>query len=656
MPPLKKGLKIPTRAYKPDKLDNAINHVQPPPTTTSKTISRRTTRPEGRRTLSLNKSGSSRQRQHRLALRGNTRSQKTLTQIDFVKRAETFLAGDNEIENGEPDLGYIVEDKWDGDYGVSVRFSKRRKRSGIVKEGSIGNKAGSCIGGWKRADGMEGEDHDRTLTQMGYVIKPSSSYHGRRANRLHAGLDNGKRGVTLEIIGEESDAEMGDGALQETKLQCGDQVSRRSMKRKAPVANAEGYPARSEISSTSSHFGGEASVAVPAVPAPVTPQKPIRLEIPSSQSPDSPDLMLYPWSFKQPPPRFPFAPVSDNLVSKKAPSSALKNECKTPMHISQVAQFEIPESSFNSVGTGSPTRSCVNESALGLETTPATSPPLPEEDSNTTLSTLSHNSPKPAQARKEDQEAEPRDPGTAVHGATKCKKSVIYETDAESEDEELYDSRLDNHDGDDNLHDLPVQHRNSDQEICDKFPGSSPGSEPSMLYYRKPMSLAFDPPSELDNIGTQRLAELFPELEAETQECENPPLATVLNEHEAELVMADDVPTRRAGETSHMDLIPDSSPDSSPRRQSDTTTEHNASPLLSQLVLLVASSQQNNMENADPGCADRIHSESDYQGLVTVSQLLTDSMMESVPGPPMWMSSQYLLQEEEGKGEEAEEE
>ncbi|OJD14644.1 hypothetical protein AJ78_05041 [Emergomyces pasteurianus Ep9510] len=635
MPPLKNILKNPTQ---PDKLDKPDKRVQPR-TTTSKTINRRTIRSEARRTLPLNKSGANRQRQRRLALGGNTRSQKTLTQIDFVKRAQAFLAGDDEDEDDAPDLGYIGEEKWDGDGDVPVRSSKRRKRDGNGKGRSTPNEGGSRIARGGRAHGMDGEDDDKTLTQMGYVIKPSSWYHSGRTKQPNTELDNGRSGARLETIGEEPEAEMGD-TLQETPIHCDNQVARRSRKRKPPEGNAECHPLQSEICS-SIQCGGEMLAA-----APVTPRKPIRLAIPSSQSPDSPDLMPFPWSLKQSPVRFPLAPVSENLASKNSLSPVLKNEHKTPVLVSQVAQYEIPESSFNSSGTGSPARSCANESAVGLEITPSTSPPLLEGDSNKTLSTSSHSLPK--QVGHEAQEAKSVDYGTIVHGATKFNKSVIYETDAESEDEEFHDPRSINDDGDDNLNELPVQRRTSDQETCDDLPGTTLGSEPSMLYYRKPMSLAFDPSSELDNIGTQKLAELFPDLEAETLECEIPPLSAPHKEHEAEQDKADDAPTRRPGEASYMDFVPDSSP----RRQSDTAPEHITSPLLSASVVLVASSQQSDMKNAEPECTDHIDSQSDCQGLVTTSQLLTDSMMESVPGPPMWMSSQYLSQEEEELREE----
>ncbi|PGH33876.1 hypothetical protein GX50_03276 [[Emmonsia] crescens] len=650
MPPKKKFLENPTRPDKP---------LQPQ-TTTTKIISLQRTQQQARRTLPPSKSRVNRQRQHRLALGGNTRSQKTLTQIDFVKQAQALLARDDENEDGA-DLGYIDGENGDGDYGMgSVRSSKGRKSSGNGKGGSSRKKAGSRTAGRKKANEIDEEDDDRTLTQMGYVMPSKGWDHDSRNHQLQAGLGWVRRGVQMETIGEEPEAELGDGALQEARTNGEDQMGRRTRKRKASEVDAECRPAQNKPP-PSRDFGGG-----PSSEAPRTPRKPIRLVIPSSQSPDSPDLMIYPWTFKEPPPRFPLAPQSRNMTPKKAASPFLKSEYKTPIRVSQVAQYEIPESSFDSAGISSPIRSCAEEPTVGFETTPTTSPPVvPEEDSNKTLSTLFHSLPN--QLKEEDPKTDPGNSGTNVRDAEKSKNTVIYETDAESGDEEFHDSiphisgdeidswrtqsqlfhdsRSRNEEDDDNniLHALPSQRSNSDQETYNDLPGTTLGSGPSMLYYRKPMSSAFDPGSELDNIDTQRLAELFPDPQAENQECAIHPLSTIPEEHEAEHEKPDDAPTRRSAENSHTDFVPNSPP----RQQPDNTAERNIPPPSSPPVVLVASSQQNDMGDAEPDLTECIDSQSNYWGLVTASQLLTDSMMESVPGPPMWTSSQYLSQEEQ---------
>ncbi|EQL38394.1 hypothetical protein BDBG_02093 [Blastomyces gilchristii SLH14081] len=643
MPPKKNSLKNPTRPDEPDK------HVL-------KTTHQRT-KQQARRARPATKSRINRERQHRLALGGNTRSQNTLTQIDFVKRAQALLALDDEHEDDGLELEYIDRDNWDGEYGESGQSSKRRKGSG--KRDSTGKKSG--IAGRKEVDETDGEDDDRTLTQMGYVMRSSGWDCDGGTRHLHAGLGKRKGVPLMETIGEEPEAEMGDETLQKISTNCDSHIGRRSKKRKASEANIEGYPSQI-VHPPPLNSGADISAA-----GPVTPRRPIRLVVPSSQSPDSPDLIISPRTFKEPPPKFPLAPLPHNVTPKKA-TSPLKNEYKTSSRVSRTTPYEIPESSFYSAGTCSSSRSCPEESVIGHETTPTTSPPLVfEEDSNTKLPTSSHDLQN--KIRTEGQEIGPGDPDTTVRDAEKSKNRVIYETDAETEDEEVYDSIFhisgndhdswrtqsqlfhncrsgnDDGDGDDNtLRELPTQYRNLGPETCHTLPENTLGSEPSILYYRKPMSLAFDPGSELDNIDTQRLAELFPAVEAENEECAISPLSTIPEEeHESQQGKGEDDTTSKPAENSQTNLVMNSQP----AQHLNTAIEGNIPPPSSPPVVLVASSQQSDVGDAEPdqiACGD---SQIGCQGLVTASQLLTDSMMESVPGPPIWMSSQHLSQEEQ---------
>ncbi|KLJ11624.1 hypothetical protein EMPG_13194 [Blastomyces silverae] len=644
MPPKKNSLKNPTRPDKPDKPVLKTTHQR--------------TKQQTRRAHPATKSRINRERQHRLALGGNTRSQKTLTQIDFVKRAQALLALDDEHADDGLELEYMDGDNWDGDSGESDQSSKRVKSSGNGKGGSTGKKSG--IAARKEVDESDGEDGERTLTQMGYVMMSSGWECDGGTRHLHAGLGKRKGVSLMETIGEEPP--LGDGTLQETGTNCDSHIGRRSKKRKASEADIECHPSQM-VPPSSLNSGADTSTS-----GPVTPRRPTRLVVPSSQSPDSPDLMISLRTFKGPPLKFPLAPLSHNVTPKKA-ASPLKIAYKTPNRVSRMTPYEIPESSFYSPGTGSPTRSCAEESVIGLETTPTTSPPpVSEEGSDKTLSTSSHSLQN--QIRTEGQEPGLGDPGTTVRDAEKSKYRVVYETDAETEDEEVHDSifhisgndndswrtqsqlfhscRSGNDDGDGDgdhnaSHGLPSQHRNSDPETCHTLPENTLGSEPSMLYYRKPMSLAFDPLSELDNIDTQRMGELFPAVDADNEECAIPPLSTISEEeHESQQRKGEDVTSRPAG-NSQTNLIPNSQP----AKHLNTTIEGNIPPPSSPPVVLVASSQQSDVGDAEMdqvACAD---SQIGCQGLVTASQLLTDSMMESVPGPPIWMFSQYLSQDEQ---------
>ncbi|PGH08156.1 hypothetical protein GX51_01309 [Blastomyces parvus] len=643
MPPKKNSLKNPTRPDKPDKPVLKTSHQK--------------TKQQARRAHSATKSKINRERQHRLALGGNTRSQKTLTQIDFVKRAQALLALDDEDENDGLELEYIDGNNWDGEYGESGQSSKRAKSSGNERTGGTEKKSG--IAARKEVDETDLEDDERSLTQKGYVIRSSRWRRDGGTRHLHPGLGKRKGVPLMETIGEEPEAEMSDETLQEASTNCDNHIGKRSKKRKASEANVECHSSQI-VSPSHLNAGTDTSAA-----GPVTPRRPTRLVVPSSQSPDSPILTISPRIFKGPPPKFPLAPLSHNVTPKKA-ASPLKNEYKTPNRGSRMVPYEISESSFYSAGTGSPTRSCAEESVIGLEITPTTSPPACDENSNKTLSTSSQNP-----TRIEGQEAGFGNPGTNFRDVEKSKNRVIYETDAETEDEEVHDSIFqisgsDNDswrtqsqlfhdcksgnddsdgDGDDNtLHGVTTQHRNSDRATCHTLPEHTLGSEPSMLYYRQPMSLTFDPGSELNDIDTQRLAELFPAVEAENQEGAILPLSTIPEEeHESQQGEREDETTAACAENSQTNLVPNSPP----AQQLNTAIEGNIPPPSSPPVVLVASSQQSDVGDAEPdqdGCTD---SQIGCQGLVTASQLLTDSMMESVPGPPIWMFNLQGSQEEQ---------
>ncbi|KAK2805640.1 hypothetical protein FQN51_009143 [Onygenales sp. PD_10] len=616
------------------------------------------------------------QRQQRLALGGNSRSQKTLTQIDFVTRAHVRAL----IEQDDEELGYIEEgegakkeeeqnadddegvDDGDGEYGLTKRSSKKKSIGGKGKRDAKGRwistgkpKAGRNT---RRKVVDEDDQHDATLTQIGYVSRhdgrdieepKDSPKLGVPQPRYRAPLGEKKRTSPMETIGEEP--EMGteyDDVHENGNGSDGVRLKKRKL-------------SNEDVKQPSSRQTSADPNAFPM--APTTPKKPRRLVIPSSQSPDSPDLLSCPWLFKETPPRFPLAPVSRNTALRRSGESpSVKGENASPLRSCRVPRYEIPESSFAAGTPGSPARSCGPATPAGPKATPTTYPPVEaEEDSEKTATTLSHETAD--ELPKDECETGPRTQNTATNASQRLRNRIIYETDGEPEDEEFHDttshisadendswrtqSQLilsDNksRDNNNNLDDLPAQNHdtNSHRETFDDLPPTTPGSEPSILYYRKPMSLAFDPMSELNDIDSQQLAELFPEAEMEIHESVTAPLSTIAEGNEEE---ENDAPTQTSGKDPTDDvteLVPDSP--ASPRQ--DAAEKENVLPPSSPPIVLVASSQDN--EKGDP-LTNHTESQIDGRGLVTASQLLTDSMMESVPGPPMWMSSQGLVEEED---------
>ncbi|ODH49523.1 hypothetical protein GX48_04310 [Paracoccidioides brasiliensis] len=638
MPSKKKIRRNATRLDKPDKPNQPVQ-LESTITTTRHNI-RQHTRP-----AQLSNPRVNRQRQQcRHALEGNVRSQKTLTQIDFVKRAQALLAPDG--DDNEGDLGYIDRDDGNGDYGLSASLPKRSRKS-----------TGKGRGSSSRNVAEHDEDNDdRTLTQMGYV--PTSRLKGH-IGRIHLSRSRSggkKGGVKMETIGEEPEVEINDGDVLSPGTKTAHQMLRTNKKRKASEVDIQ-QPLQEGVPS-SRYVDSDLTSKIP-----VTPRKSIRLVVPSSQSPDSPSLLLCPRTFKETPPRFPLAQVFCNVTPKKVDSPIVKVEPKTPVRPSLIAQYEIPESPFNSTSASSPSRSCAVESPKKVKTVPATSSPLgPEDNIDKTLSTLSHT--LPIQLPEYD----PTNADTNTHVPQKPRKLVIYETDAESEEEEFHDTLTSHVSADEydsqrtqsqkfhqdetqyedinDLHGLPTQRRSSvaNQETFNDLPGATLGSEPSMLYYRKPMSFAFDPGSELDNIDSQKLAELFPNPDLGDRECLAPPLSTIPEELEEAQKKGHKAPVPKPAKDltePHLLFVPDSPP----HRHAVVAPEQNVPPPSSPPVLLVASSEQSDNGEGQQGRAESQFTNG--QGLVTVSQLLTDSMMESVPGLPVWMSSQCLTQEEE---------
>ncbi|PGG99261.1 hypothetical protein AJ79_08598 [Helicocarpus griseus UAMH5409] len=674
MPPRKKPQKDSTSLASRGKPNRAQTGSKPSSSTTGQKGQQQQNQKQQTKKTAPLKSRANRQRQHRLALGGNSRSQKTLTQIDFVKQQQALLAAND----AEEELGYIdgeagADDEAgdeDEDFELTARPSKKRRTSVVGK--GVSRKRGPGGGnGRKKVDGegSDDEDDDTTLTQMGYVTRPGGQEYTGKMGRSRTGMDRKRRPFQMETIGEEPEEEKTGDAVQQFDTDTGEGVGGRGKKRNT-----------SEVEPETRAFKSEPPSSRDGIPrGPTTPRKQIRLVVPSSQSPDSPGLFLYPDT----PPRFPLAPLSRNVTPKRARSHLVKSEHRSPLRGSRAAPYEIPGSSFDSVVTGSPARSCAVESLKGHKTTPATSPPLEtEQDSEKTVSTLSH---LPFQARDHNQEMEAEAPNRSANERKNSKDRVIYETGGESEEEVFHDttSHISDDDNDswrtqsqhyhqaksqkydNNLDGFPSQRHNPDfiQETYNDLPGTTLGSEPSMLYYREPMSLAFDPGSELDNIDSERLAELFPNPNLANQEPTAGPLSTIQEEQEEEDTAADDGPAQTlAKDATDLPEETEVVPDSPPRQRAHATKEQNIPPPSSPPVVLVASSQQSDEGSPEPLVVPsqqsnkggfeldrdhRIESQSSRHGFVTTSQLLTDSLMESVPGPPLWMSSQCLTQEEQ---------
>ncbi|PGH27736.1 hypothetical protein AJ80_00523 [Polytolypa hystricis UAMH7299] len=579
-------------------------------------------------------------RTHRLALGGNTRSQKTLTQIDFVKR----LSAQRGVDDAA--LEYIDEA---GDEEEDVYEKPTRSTRKLNKEEPYGT---------ANAKFKKEVDADDTLTQMGYVNAMPSVGDGEEVGKRYTTRSRSakkkKAMFQLETIGEESTLECDNVAADQSSAR----KRRKQDHEEEQPYDAEAHPTtKGQLLQTPKDLQSNncALMSRRAMSSdPSTPQKPRRLVVPSSQSPDTPEILLNTSFLQQTPPRFPLAPLSCN----SAPKTPVRKHRKsmTPVkieddHPSQFPRSTIPESpnsitnSQSTVGTG-----LYREDDI-LETTPATSPPPDQHEENevNNPSTKSHEGPG-----SKETSLEPGEPPQHTSQRDR-RENIVYETDAESDNDDFYDAipyisdvrptqrepesqnwELDKTQNPDPVNPLPTQARSSTFLLLDSCDIRSSNPEPSLLYYRKPMSYPVDPTSaELNAIGPERMAELFPaSLHHESTEIPLPPIPEENEDAATQLTARDqaDISTLFIPESSQqppqpLDIEPDLPPPSSPP------------------VILVESSQPEDMEAPAEGPADdgpRVH-----RKILTPSQLLTESLMESIPGPALWISSDGNLQDED---------
>ncbi|KMU83824.1 hypothetical protein CIHG_01608 [Coccidioides immitis H538.4] len=238
------------------------------------------------------------QRQYRLALGGNTKSQKTLTQIDFVNRQSNFEPSE------DLDLEYIEEDE-----NEEADFTPNLKKHSRGQKKPPGNKRTRFI-----------EPADTTLTQMGYGtlrdeiddddIRPRSP--AKKAVCTPMRTQEGSA-FSLQAIKEESD----DLEVSDVEQAYGRSHKKRKLScaRENAFAKGSGDPDETNFGGAVSGAGGNIYEPPNRIPrgfmspskrtsqasnrssttlsgSLVTPQKRRWRVVPSSQSPESPEVVF----------------------------------------------------------------------------------------------------------------------------------------------------------------------------------------------------------------------------------------------------------------------------------------------------------------------------------------------------------------------------
>lgn len=556
----------------------------------------------------------------------DSRAQPTLTQIDFVSKSQDPELDDDDLDYiggnaAQGDAAGVTQPgdvEFDPDYRPPSSRDPRRNRGTRLERNM------------KTAMPNRKSDRPKASATVASRKKKTSDQEWRTRNKTLTQMDFVQRWVKLD-----SDD---DSALDYMYYTPKD--SRKSNERHLEDAHDD---AKSSVSKRrklnedcdSKDINGFENVPVEQMPSrdPVTPKRSRRLEIPSSQSPESPG----------------FAIISSSQF-RSATRSPLK---QLSTNVSRAAQEESPGSgqrkkAFQNSGHASDAGSATSTTSRSLPNSQMIPQPamnditVPEDDRAPSISRTNLPAPKTEAGLYSSSDSGKRD------------RTVVYETDAETDSGDLQDDMsctltsptkrtlAEDRDqaGGSNQEDL----RNNDSQDLPPIPqepdpeSESQNSEPpmssaaSICYQRieKPTQFPLEP---IPKLNTQKMAELFPQdssarpevtATAETQSTHSghshPP-----GKHQSQM---------QAQDTDNMltEIVPESSPVAR-RDQEGNSNSTIPDERSRKSVIQVESSQP----------ADRFNkpnAEGTYpQGIISRKELLSSSVMESIPVPHFLMGS-----------------
>ncbi|KAF9888203.1 hypothetical protein FE257_009198 [Aspergillus nanangensis] len=366
---------------------------------------------------------------------------------------------------------------------------------------------------------------------------------------------------------------------------------------------------------------------------PVTPQKSQRTEIPSSQSPESPGFAVisssqFRGSNRSPLRRLPQISVNPRIKKESPISSEPKVVLRSSKNLSHSADALVRPN----MPSPSPPKHVPREASH--INAPAT--PYSGEKKNTTMVT----------GDGHDESNQPR---------MTTPRTVVYETDAESDYGDIEDDtsspigldherKLTNYENlginDDGLDhdgslDLPsVPHCDRQTDAGHFHPEVNPASDASICYQRVQPATQF-PMEPLPELNTQKLAELFP-LDSNMTTVSLPQSSPPREPR----TVPDTSPTQSPTQSQFLnqtpaEVIPESSPvtrdDSGPNHLDSVHHEH----MGPESVVQVESSQA-----VDRVYRQKATGQNLRRGILASSDLITSSVMESVPLPAFWLGSQ----------------
>lgn len=367
--------------------------------------------------------------------------------------------------------------------------------------------------------------------------------------------------------------------------------------------------------------------------APVTPQKPRKLEIPSSQSPESPGLAVISSSQFRSATRSPLKQVCTNVppaVQEDSPGSRQEKKAS--------------QNSGHALDAGS-TISTMSQSVPSSQAIPQ---PLPNENpaSNNDLTPIISQAKIPASKTEPDEDPQ--------SNSAEKRGTVVYETDGETDSGDFHDdlsctptsprkqTLADDHDravetDHEDLHndsqDLPPAPSEPDTESGPPHYDPPMSSDASICYRRieKPTQFPLGP---IPQLNTQKMAELFPQdsnAQLDTTAAPETQPFPSAKRHSSHELRAET--QNQDMETMSTEIVPESSPVARRDDEADPNSP-TAAESRRKSVIQVESSQPADRFNRRANAKD-----THPQGVISRSELLSSSVMESVPVPQFLMGS-----------------
>ncbi|KAJ5316785.1 hypothetical protein PENANT_c016G03259 [Penicillium antarcticum] len=591
-------------------------------------------------------------RAHKRTILPDLRAQPTLTQIDFVTQAtasddDQLDYIDEHCENAieQPQRGKESDNDVDflppqsarsarmtkfqikkREHDISERPQERRtsamsirntEQRHVPRRSATPRVSAGRKGARKSLEKSTGK-RDKTLTQMDFVRRYITIDDDDDVNLGYIQPSSEKK----PIVNKQEVTPAGEKNPQASRLLHSAKRNRRVFEEELDLSTGE--PISQPKDAQDSNFGTD-NVGDRVSAAPMTPQKPRRREIPSSQSPESPGLVMITSS------QFRGATHSSSTQEPLAPSQPIqpiKEESPEPRRVNENSQDRRDGSvttTTNLSNTQNPSNMHISQPA---EHYPSPAPPT-DSSSEYQLSEANEDS---------------------KNGARKKERTVIYETDAdtdygESDDEDSnrdsltpspkktpraiglqMSQNVPESPKDDSqvlpLPDVPcssgLEHHPSD----DALPSEPPMSDASAYYHRMHAATQF-PHEPIPTLNTQKLAELFPQ-EDSTQSSKLEPCKPSSQTPRPGPFYQ--IQTQSQGDKESTEMVPESSPTRERESQTDAGETPFQRPRAPDSLVQVESSQA--IDHNWPG------------RVLSRSQLLTSSVMESVPLPSFWMGSQ----------------